>query len=131
MCGGREEGEGGGGGGGRTAAAAASPPRLPQAPRLPGPPLQQRREPPGPGPAAAAAKEEEAPAVFILGRPRRRTARGALQRPGRRAGCAGPTAPPGWSWLAGGRPGSARGWLGSGPALRSRAPASHAGSQLK
>lgn len=118
MCGGREEGEGGGGGGGRTAAAAAaaaSPRRQPQDRRLPGPPLQQRRGPSDPGPAAAAAAsaiEGDAPRVFILVRPRRRAARGELQRPGRRAGCARRTAPPGWSWRAVGK---RSGWLGSGP----------------
>lgn len=124
MCGGREEGEGGGGGGHTAAAAAAASPwRQPRAPRLPGPPLQQRRGPPGPGPAAAAAAlEGDAPGVFIFGRSPRRAARGALQRPGpgakqaargRRRLLAG----------AGGRRGSARGWLGSGPrSARGRLP---------
>lgn len=118
---------GGGGGGGFSPVAASG------SSTAGGPPFQQRRGPPGPGPAAAAAIEEEAPRVFILGRSRRRAARGALQRPGRRAGCAGPTAPPGWNWLAGGQPGSARGWLGSGPRSARRRlplPRVHSSSEL-
>lgn len=118
---------GGGGGGGFSPVAASG------SSTAGGPPFQQRGGPPGPGPAAAAAIEEEAPGVFILGRSRRRAARGALQRSGRRAGCAGPTAPPGWNWLAGGQPGSARGWLGSGPRSARRRlplPRAHSSSEL-
>lgn len=95
MCGGREEGEGGGGG--RTAAAAASPRRPPRAPRPPVPPLQQRRTARpllGPPPPPRRCREtlcESCSPAYLAG------AREALQRSGRRAGCAGLAAPSGRS----------------------------------